>query len=577
VTRLLRSYAVWAPLAHRVRVVADGHVHPMSAEGDGWWRVDGIDAPADSDYGFLLDDDADPLPDPRSRWQPHGVHALSRGFDPSRFAWTDSRWTGRQLAGGMIYELHLGTFTPGGTLDTAVDKLDHLVELGVHFVELLPVNGFGGTHNWGYDGVLWYAVDDSYGGPDAYLRFVDACHGRGLAVIQDVVYNHLGPGGDHLPRLGPYLHAERTSKWGPSINLDAVEVRRFILDNAAMWMRDYHVDGLRLDAAQALIDTSPVHILQELAEETDALSAFLGRPLTLIAESDLNDPTLIMPREAGGYGLHAQWSDDFHHSLHVALTGETTGYYADFEHLEALAKVLTKGFYHDGTYSTYRGREHGRPIETEHVPTWRLVVADQNHDQVGNRAVGDRLSAVLDSGQLAIAAVLTMTGPFTPMLFMGEEWGATTPWQFFTSHPDPEVARATSEGRIEEFARMGWDPSEVPDPQAPSTFERSKLDWSEPLGGEHAKLLSLYRSLARLRREHPDLTDPRFASIGCEYDEDARWFVLRRGATVIAVNLAAAPVTLRCAGTLLLATDDAVTVAGDAVTLPGHSAAIIVP
>ena len=455
--------------------------------------------------------------------------------------------------------------------------LDHLVDLGIDFVELLPVNGFSGAHNWGYDGVLWYAVDDSYGGPAAYLRFVDACHRRGLAVIQDVVYNHLGPSGDHLPRFGPYLHAERTSKWGPSINLDSVEVRRFILDNAAMWMRDYHVDGLRLDAAHALVDTSPVHILQELAEETDALSAFLGRPLTLIAESDLNDPTLIMPREAGGYGLHAQWSDDFHHAVHVALTGETTGYYADFEHLEALAKVLTKGFYHDGTYSSFRRREHGRPIQTEHVPTWRLVVADQNHDQVGNRAVGDRLSAMLDTGQLAIAAVLTLTGPFTPMLFMGEEWGATTPWQFFTSHPEPEVARATSEGRIEEFARMGWDPSEVPDPQAPSTFERSKLDWSEPAHGEHARLLALYRSLARLRRQHPDLTDPRFASTSCEYDEDARWFIVRRNTTTIAVNFAAASVTLPCAGSLVLATDDAVTVTADSVTLPGHSAAIIAP
>jgi len=571
------NYAVWAPLAARVRVVVDGEVHPMTVDGDGdgWWRADGVAATPDSDYGYLLDDDPHPLPDPRSRWQPDGVHALSRGFDPSRFEWTDDRWTGRQLAGGIIYELHVGTFTPDGTLDAAVGKLDHLVGLGIDFVELLPVNGFSGTHNWGYDGVLWYAVDDSYGGPEAYQRFVDACHGRGLAVIQDVVYNHLGPSGNHLPRFGPYLHAERSNTWGPSINLDSVEVRRFILDNAAMWMRDYHVDGLRLDAVHALADTSPVHILQELAEETDALSAFLGRPLTLIAESDLNDPTLIMPREAGGYGLHAQWSDDFHHAVHVALTGETTGYYADFEHLETLAKVMTKGFYHDGTYSSFRGREHGYPIETEHVPSWRLVVADQNHDQVGNRATGDRLAAVLDPRQLAIAAVLTLAGPFTPMLFMGEEWGATTPWQFFTSHPEPELAQATSQGRIEEFARMGWDPSLVPDPQAPSTFARSKLDWSEPIDGEHARLLELYRSLARLRRHHPDLTDPRFANTSCDYDEDARWFLLRRGTTTIAVNFGADAVTLPCGGALLLATDDTVTVTADAVTLPGHSAAIV--
>ncbi len=573
----LWSSAVWAPSAANVRVLVDEQVHQMTADGDGWWRVDGIAATPDSDYGFLLDDDPNPLPDPRSRWQPHGVHALSRGFDPSRFAWTDDAWTGRQLVGGIVYELHIGTFTPGGTLDAAIDKLDHLVDLGVDFVELLPVNGFSGTHNWGYDGVLWYAVDDSYGGPDAYLRFVDACHGRGLAVIQDVVYNHLGPSGNHLPRFGPYVHDDCSNTWGPSINFQSVEVRRFILDNAAMWMRDYHVDGLRLDAVHALVDPSPVHILQELAEETDALSAFLGRPLTLIAESDLNDPKLIMPREAGGYGLHAQWNDDFHHAVHVALTGETTGYYADFEHLDALAKVLTRGFYHDGTYSSFRGRDHGNPIQTAHVPTWRLVVANQNHDQVGNRAVGDRLSAMLDTRQLALAAVLTLAGPFTPMLFMGEEWGATTPWQFFTSHPEPELARATSQGRIEEFARMGWDPTVVPDPQAPATFERSKLDWAEPLVGEHARLLSLYRSLARLRRQQPDLTDPSFERTTCEYDEDARWFVLRRGATVIAVNFAAAAVTLPCTGAVLLATDDGVTVTRDAVTLPGRSAAILAP
>jgi maltooligosyltrehalose trehalohydrolase len=579
---LLRNYAVWAPLAANVRVVVDGHVHPMTAGGDGWWRADGIAATRDSDYGFLLDDDPNPLPDPRSRWQPQGVHALSRGFDPSQFAWTDDRWTGRQLAGGIVYELHLGTFTPGGTLDAAIDRLDHLVDLGVDFVELLPVNGFSGTHNWGYDGVLWYAVDDSYGGPQAYLRFVDACHGRGLAVIQDVVYNHLGPSGNHLPRYGPYVddefgHGERLNTWGPAINLESIEVRRYILDNAAMWMREYHVDGLRLDAVHALVDPSPVHILQELAEETDALSAFLGRPLTLIAESDLNDPKLVMPREAGGYGLHAQWSDDFHHALHVALTGETTGYYADFEHLEALAKVLTAGFYHDGSYSSFRGRDHGHPIDIAHVPTWRLVVANQNHDQIGNRAVGDRLSAMVDIGQLAIAAVLTLAGPFTPSLFMGEEWGASTPWQFFTSHPEPELARATSDGRIGEFARMGWDRSIVPDPQAPSTFANSKLDWSESVAGEHASVLSLYRSLTRLRRLHPDLTDPRFDRTSCEYDEDARWFVERRGTIVIAVNFAADTVTLPCPGALLLSTDDGVTVTGDAVTLPGHSAAIIAP
>jgi len=564
---------IWAPRAGAVALLADGQTHPMTAGEDGWWSVD-APAPA-SAYGFLLDDDETPLPDPRSRRQPDGVHGLSRDFDPADFAWTDAAWTGRQLAGGMIYELHLGTFTPEGTLDSAIDRLDHLVSIGVDFVELLPVNGFNGTHNWGYDGVAWFTVSETYGGPEAYQRFVDACHARGLAVIQDVVHNHLGPSGNYLPRFGPYLHEASANTWGSSVNLDSAEVRRFILDNVAMWMRDYHVDGLRLDAVHALIDTSPKHLLQEMAEETDALSAFLGRPLTLIAESDLNDPKLITPREAGGYGLPAQWSDDFHHAVHVALTGEVTGYYADFAKLESLAKVLTKGFYHDGTFSSFRERDHGAAVDTENMPAWRLVVANQNHDQIGNRAIGDRLSASLDHGQLAIAAVLTLAGPFTPMLFMGEEWGASTPWQFFTSHPEPELGLATAEGRIREFEKMGWDSAVVPDPQAPSTFANSKLDWSELQSGDHARLLAVYRALARLRAEHPEFTDPRFTQLDVEFDEDARWFVLHRGGPRIVINFSASEQELPHSGRVLLATDAATALTPTGIWLPGHSAVIL--
>ncbi len=564
---------IWAPNAGAVALLADGQKHPMTAGESGWWSVD-APAPA-SAYGFLLDDDEKALPDPRSRRQPEGVHGLSRDFDPAGFAWTDGAWTGRQLAGGMIYELHLGTFTPEGTLDSAIDRLDHLVSLGVDFVELLPVNGVNGTHNWGYDGVAWFTVSESYGGPEAYQRFVDACHSRGLAVIQDVVHNHLGPSGNYLPRFGPYLHEESANTWGSSVNLDAPEVRRFILDNVSMWMRDYHVDGLRLDAVHALVDSSPKHLLQEMAEETDALSAFLGRPLSLIAESDLNDPKLITPREAGGYGLPAQWSDDFHHAVHVALTGEVTGYYADFAKLESLAKVLTKGFYHDGTFSSFRERNHGGPVDTENMPAWRLVVANQNHDQIGNRAIGDRLSATLDYGQLAIAAVLTLAGPFTPMLFMGEEWGASTPWQFFTSHPEPELGAATAEGRIREFEKMGWDPAVVPDPQAPSTFTDSKLDWSELQSGDHARLLAVYRALARLRAEHPEFTDPRFSEIAVDFDEDARWFVLHRSGASIVINFAATEQELPHSGRVLLATDAATALTPGGISLPAHSAVIL--
>ncbi len=566
--------AVWAPLARRVQLVTGGRKVPMAAAESGWWRTD-VDLAAGTRYGFALDGDEHALPDPRSRRQPDGVHGLSAVVDPAAFAWTDGGWTGRQLAGSVVYELHVGTFTPAGTLDSAIERLDHLVELGVDLVELMPVNAFNGTHNWGYDGVLWFAVAEPYGGPAAYQRFVDACHAAGLGVVQDVVYNHLGPSGNYLPRFGPYQRADAANPWGAAIDLGEPEVRRYILDNAAMWFREYHVDALRLDAVHALVDDSPTHLLRELAEQTDAWSAAQRRPLTLIAESDLNDPTIVTPREAGGHGVHAQWSDDFHHAVHVALTGETSGYYADFAHLDALAKVVTRGFFHDGTWSSFRGRPHGRPIDTRTMPAWRLVVADQTHDQVGNRAAGDRLSATLDAGQLAIAAVLLLAGPFTPMLFMGEEWGAATPWQFFTAHPEPELGRATAEGRIGEFTRMGWDRDHVPDPQDPATFLRSKLDWGEPAGGDHARLLATYRDLIGLRRRVPALTDPRMWKARCEYDEAAGWFLVHRGGVTVAVNFGAAPVDVAVTGEVLLATDEAVTARDTGLTLPGHSAAVV--
>jgi len=518
---------LWAPLATRVTIEVDGERHPMTARDGGWFETD----VTGDRYGYLIDDDPAVLPDPRSRRQPDGVHALSATVAPP--AMDDAFWMGRQLAGSVIYELHIGTFTPEGTLDAAIGRLDHLVELGIDFVELLPVNGFNGTHNWGYDGVAWFTVHEGYGGPQAYARFVQACHEHGLAVVQDVVYNHLGPSGNYLPRFGPYLRSGSANTWGDSVNLDETEVRRFVIDNALMWLRDYHVDALRLDAVHALLDESPKHILQELAEEVDALSAHLGRPLTLIAESDLNDPRLILPREAGGYGLTAQWSDDYHHSVHTAVTGETTGYYEDFAALDALAKTATQGFFHDGTLSTFRGRKHGHPIPAE-VPTWRLVTFAQDHDQIGNRAVGDRMSAQVGFDRLAIAAVLNLCSPFTPMLFMGEEWGASTPWQFFTSHPEPELGEATAKGRIAEFAKMGWDPAVVPDPQDPATFERSHLRWEERLEGDHARLLELYRDLIRLRRENPELTDPRFSSIAAHVDGE--YFRLDRGALAIHIN-----------------------------------------
>jgi maltooligosyltrehalose trehalohydrolase len=333
-------YAVWAPKPERVRLVVDGTEYPLERGSDDWWSTDAVMPVVGARYGFRIDDDDAVRPDPRSRFQPEGVHGPSEIVDPERFAWTDESWTGRPARGAVVYEMHVGTFTPEGTLDAAAAKLDHLVELGVEFVELLPVNGVNGEWNWGYDGVAWYAVHAPYGGPDAYDRFVDTAHALGLGVIQDVVYNHLGPSGNYLPLYGPYLVQGLANTWGDSVNVEDPEVRRYVLDNVRMWFRDHHVDGLRLDAVHAIRDTSRPHVLADMASETDAFSAFVGRPLSLIAESDLNDPVMFRPREAAGYGLAGQWSDDFHHAVHVAVTGETNGYYADFAPLSALAKVL---------------------------------------------------------------------------------------------------------------------------------------------------------------------------------------------------------------------------------------------
>jgi maltooligosyltrehalose trehalohydrolase len=583
------DFAVWAPVPEsvelRVRPVgagsgSDGESRiPMERDEEGWWRPaaplpqDGV---GEFDYGYVLDGNDTVLPDPRSKRQRDGVHGWSRTYDPSAFAWTDEKWTGRQLAGGVIYEMHVGTFTPEGTLAAAIDKLDHLVELGIDFVELLPVNDFNGTHNWGYDGVLWYTVHELYGGPEGYQRFVDACHQRGLAVIQDVVYNHLGPSGNYLPLYGPYLNAAGVNTWGESPNLDGPEsdeVRRYIIDNVLMWLRDYHVDGLRLDAVHALADTRAMHILEEMAVEVEALSTFVGRPLPLIAESDLNDPRLITAREGGGYGLTAQWSDDFHHALYVSLTGDTSGYYADFDSLAALGKVFEAGYFHDGTKSSFRHRSHGHPIDTLRTPTWRLVVCWDNHDQIGNRATGERLWNKVSTDQLGIAAMITLLSPFTPMVFMGDEWGASTPWQFFTSHPEHDLGEAVAKGRIEEFAEMDWDTSDVPNPQDPETFTRSKLDWSEPQSGPHAELLALNTELLKVRRSYPDLTDPRFDHGEATANDEEGWLKIERGEVLIVANFSDTPSEVEVGGPAeILVSVGQVSTQGDRLLLSGHSA-----
>ncbi len=569
------EFAVWAPKPETVRLDVDGAVYPMTRGRDGWWRAT-VDASPDARYGYLLDDDPTVLPDPRSSRQPDGVHERSQLWEPGEQVWTDDGWSGRSVQGAVIYELHIGTFTPAGTFDSAIEKLDQLVDLGVDFVEVMPVNAFSGKYGWGYDGVLWYAVHEPYGGPDGLIRLVDACHRRGLGVLIDAVFNHLGPSGNYLPRFGPYL-SSASNPWGEGINIadaESDEVRRYIIDCALRWMREFHADGLRLDAVHALVDTTAIPILEELSAETEALAEQLGRPLSLVAESDLNDPRMITPRRDGGYGMTAQWDDDVHHAIHTAVSGERQGYYADFGSLAILAKTLRNGFFHAATYSSFRQRRHGRPLDTAAVPATRLVAYTCTHDQVGNRALGDRPSQNLTYGQLAVKAALVLGSPYTAMLFMGEEWGASTPFQFFSSHPEPELARATAEGRKKEFADHGWDADDIPDPQDPQTFQRSKLDWSELDTGDHARLLRVYHDLIALRRSEIDLADPWLEHLIIDYDEDARWIVMRRGRLAVACNLGAEPVAVPFTGELVLSSDSP-SVSDDSTELAAYSFAIL--
>ncbi|MFJ2257107.1 malto-oligosyltrehalose trehalohydrolase [Streptomyces sp. NPDC087844] len=577
------QFEVWAPQADRMTLHCAGT--PRAMEPDprrpGWWTGE-AEARDGTRYGFAVDD-GPVLPDPRSYRQPDGPDGLSAVVDQERYAWR-ADWAGRGLPGAVLYELHVGTYTREGTLDAAAERLGHLVELGVTHVELMPLCPFPGRHGWGYEGVSLWAVHEPYGGPEALKRFVDRAHELGLGVVLDVVHNHLGPSGNYLPAFGPYFTDTHHTPWGSAVNLDAPgsdEVRAFLLGSALSWLRDYRLDGLRLDAVHALYDTRACHFLEELSAAVDGLSAELGRPLFLIAESDLGDPRLITPRRENGLGLHAQWNDDFHHALHTALTGEAQGYYADFGRapLAAVAKTLTAGYFHDGTYSSFRGRRHGRPLDRTRVAGHRLLGYTQTHDQVGNRALGDRLAASLSPGLLACAAALTLTGPFTPMLFMGEEWAAGTPWQFFTDHTDPELAEAVRRGRRREFGSHGWAEEDIPDPQDPATRDRSCLDWSEPEKGVHARVLAWYRELIALRHAQADLTDPDLADVKVAFEESARWLAFRRGDVRVAVNLGSERAAIPLGGrqARVLAAWEPVDVPGadGLLGLPGESCVVL--
>jgi maltooligosyltrehalose trehalohydrolase len=573
-------FAVWAPGAEAVGVVTTVEPAPMKAGAGGCWELDLPEAGPGTDYWFVVDG-SEPLADPRSPFQPAGIDGPSRVVDHASFVWTDHQWRGCPapwISAGAVYELHTGTFTPEGTFDAAIGRLDHLVDLGVRAVEIMPVNQFSGDHGWGYDGVFPYAPHHAYGGPDALKRLVDACHARGLATILDVVYNHLGPMGNVLERFGPYFTARYATPWGKAVNLDgrlSDEVRNFFVDNAAMWVRDYHFDGLRVDAVHAIFDTSAVHFLEELARRVEDLSTAVGRDLFLIAESDLNDPRLVRPRDVGGYGMDAVWNEDFHHALHALLTGEREGYYEDFGSIADVARCLERCVVYDGRYSPFRHRRHGRPYTG--VPGRSLVGFLQNHDQVGNRALGERSAALMSAGRLKIGAALVLTSPFIPMLFQGEEWAASTPFLYFTDHRDPALAAAVRKGRRGEFAAFGWPPEDIPDPQARQTFERSKLRWGEVGEAPHAEILTWHRDLLALRRRLPDLADGRTDRVQTSFSEEEAWLRVRRGSVEILVNLSSRPASLGVGDgvAIELASDLAAVVSASVLRLPPESVAIL--
>ena len=581
----MHVFKLWAPVPKRVSVQvvcqSGTEVYEMTGPDErGCWRAAVQDAGPGDKYGFLLDDEKQPWPDPRSLSQPDGVHGLSVIYDQKAFQWRDKFWQGPPLTGAVIYEMHIGTFTREGTFDAAITKLSELATLGVTHVEVLPVAAFPGDRGWGYDGVALFAVTENYGGPDALKRFVDACHATGLAVLLDVVYNHFGPVGNYTGKFGPYVTDKHVTPWGDAMNFEEAgsdEVRRFFCDNALMWMRDFHFDGLRLDAVHEFMDRSAVHFMEQLSAEVDVASATLGRRLVLIAESDLNDPRIVTPREAGGYGIDAQWSDDFHHALFTILYHEEggTGYYDDFGSLDKLAKSLTSVFVYDGVYSKYRKRRHGRPVAG--LSAHHFIGFIQNHDQVGNRATGDRLEHFIGMDKAKVAAGIVLTAPFTPMIFQGEEFAASTPFQYFADHEDAEMAKLVSAGRKKEFAAFGWDVESIPDPENPTTFLRSKLNWDEAHEGSHAEMLAWFTTLIRIRRTSPSLNDGDTGHTKISFDPDKSWLVMDRGQVQVLTNLGSqvSEFDVPDGYKLIARSQAAVQVNGARISLPSNTLAIL--
>ena len=526
------QFKVWAPLTEHLSVVVAGAgepVLPMERGPDGVFTAFARGLQAGAEYFFELNSDRNRRrPDPVSRYQPHGVHGASQVVDPGEFAWSDSAWRGLPLEELVIYELHTGTFTPEGNFDGVIGRLPYLRELGITAVEIMPVATFPGSRNWGYDGVDLYAPHPSYGGPAGLKRLVDACHREGLAVVLDVVYNHLGPEGNYLAEYAPYFTDTYRTPWGSALNFDGPGsdgVRRFFIDNALYWLAEYHVDALRLDAVHGIYDFGAVHVLREMADAFHREAHVLGRKAWLIAESDLNDPKIINPWESGGYALDAQWNDDFHHAVHTMLTGDRSGYFVDFGTLADVGKAISEGFVYDGRPSIYRERRHGAPSAEN--PGSQFVVFNQNHDQVANADAGTRLSGLLSPELQRVASVFLVCAPNLPMYFMGEEFAASAPFNYFTSFTDPDLARAVSEGRKKEYGPFFVDRA-FPDPQAPETMAGSCIKWEEVSEPPHHGMLTFNRALLDLRRQHRCLSNCRKDLTGVNFSEEERWMILER-------------------------------------------------
>jgi maltooligosyltrehalose trehalohydrolase len=576
----MSRFGVWAPRAKRMSLKLGDRILPLNGPGKrGWWTLDVEEAKSGDNYAFLIDDDPTPYPDPRSMSQPNGVHGMSRLYDHNQFQWRDQLWRGAPKTGAVLYEMHIGTFSKEGTFDGTIAHLDYLADLGITHIELMPVAEFAGDRGWGYDGVSLFATHEPYGGPDGMKRFVDACHARGLSVIVDVVYNHFGPVGNYTNKFGPYLTNRHKTPWGDAVNLDeggSAEVRRFFCDNAIMWLRDYHCDGLRFDAVHEFFDRSAVNFMEQLSQEVERLGATLGKEYYLVAESDLNDPRVVRHREANGYGMDSQWSDDFHHSLFTLIYTKEPGrgYYDDFGSMADLHKALKHAYVYDGQYSSYRKCKHGRPADG--LSAHHFIHFDQNHDQVGNRARGERLEHLVGMDAAKVSLGILLTAPYVPMLFMGEEFAASSPFLYFADHEDEEMRRLVAEGRKHDFALFGFD-GDVPNPEDTTTFEDSKLKWNEIHEGKHAEMLAWVKALIKLRRCTVALNDGSMHKLLVSSDDVHRTLVMQREEARIAVNLGAEPYvfSLLEGEMLQLVSRDGVAVVDGRIVLPPMTLAVL--